>query len=112
MCVHACVRVCCGSSWLRLHFVRCLCSSQAVVTIVDAVSHTHQCPCAYTLQGSCAVFCELSSFVALPHLGACMCVFLQATTALEAIEGRHVPNFGFLYINYNDHGYAKVPGHH
>ncbi len=38
--------------------------------------------------------------------------FPQATTALEAIEGRHVPNFGFLYINYNDHGYAKVLDHH
>ncbi len=34
--------------------------------------------------------------------------FSQATTALEGIEGRHVPSFGFLYINYNDHGYAKV----
>jgi hypothetical protein len=58
------------------------------------------------------VFCELSSFVAPPHLGAFTVFFPQATTALEAIEGRHVPNFGFLYINYNDHGYAKVLGHH
>lgn len=43
-------------------------------------------------------------FISVPLL----CFFPQATTALEAIEGRHVPNFGFLYINYNDHGYAKV----
>ncbi len=42
------------------------------------------------------------------YLRACACYGVQAATVVESLVGRAVPNLGFVYVNFNDHGFVKV----